>query len=113
MGADAMSEKNGRNNRGKGTPSKYEQVLVSGVSGRRNGKHHDLIAGILQDLDTLPLDAAIKIPLAGTDGVTLANLRSALHRAIKPDGTIVETSSDSENFYVWKKAATRQPTSRA
>lgn len=86
-------------------PLKYERVLVSAVKGYRRGKHHDLIADILRDLDTLPPDAAIKIPLAGTNGVTLPNLRSALHRAATSNKLALETSSDSENFYVWKTRA--------
>lgn len=94
-----MDKKNGS----KRMAPKYQRVLISGVKGRRNGKHHDLIAGILEDLETLPVDSAIQIPLAGTDGVTLANLRSALHRATTTKGLGLETSSDRENFYVWKK----------
>jgi uncharacterized membrane protein YtjA (UPF0391 family) len=31
---------------------KYERVLVAGVKGQRRGKHHDLIAGILRDLES-------------------------------------------------------------
>lgn len=65
-------------------------------------KHNDLIAGIVKDLETLPPKEAIKIPLDGIDGVTLANLRSALHRSTTSKKLAVETSSDTENFYVWK-----------
>jgi hypothetical protein len=74
------------------------------VRGRRNGKHHDLILSIFQDLETLPANSAIKIPLAGTDGVSLANLRSAVHRATRSKKLPLETSSDGENFYIWKKS---------
>lgn len=91
-----------RNGRKREPQPKYQRVLVVGVKGHRRGRHNDLIAGILKDLETLPEEEAIQIPLGGTDGVTLANLRSALHRATTSKGLAVETSSDQENFYVWK-----------
>ena len=81
----------------------YERVLVSGVRGHRRGKHHDLIGGIVEDLATLPEGSAIKVPLEGTNGVTLANLRSALHRAAANLKLELETSSDDGHFYIWKK----------
>jgi hypothetical protein len=80
----------------------YSRVFVVDVKGHRRGKHRNLIQGILDDLETLPSGSAIKIPLAGTSGVALANLRSALHRATRSRKIGVETSSDSENFYIWK-----------
>lgn len=81
----------------------YERILVSTVKGHRRGRHHDLIAGILQDLETLPSGAAIKVPLAGIHGVSLGNLRSALHRAAAGLKLLIETASDDGHFYVWKK----------
>jgi hypothetical protein len=87
------------------TPHKYERVLVSKVKGHRNGKHRSLITGILKDLEALGANEAIKIPLAAADGVSLANLRSAVHRATTARKLTVETSSDKENFYIWKKPA--------
>jgi hypothetical protein len=58
--------------------------------------------GIFQDLETLPAGSAIKIPLTEVDGTTLANLRSAVHRASTSRGLGIETLSDEENFYIWK-----------
>ena len=80
--------------------SNFEQVSTSSVKGHRKGKHHDMIQRILEDLEFLPDGSAIKIPLKSTDGVTLENLRSAVHRATKKMD--VETSSDGENLFIWK-----------
>jgi hypothetical protein len=86
-----------------GAKPHYEQVPTHSVKGHRKGKHHDLIQRVLDDLQFLPTGSAIKIPLKSTDGVTLENLRSAVHRATKKMD--VETSSDGENLYIWKGPA--------
>jgi|SRR5579871_21126 len=80
--------------------SHYEQVPTDSVKGHRKGKHHELVRRILDDLQFLPDGSAIKIPLKSTDGVTLENLRSAVHRATRKMN--VETSSDSGHLYIWK-----------
>jgi hypothetical protein len=82
----------------------YDRVILANVQRNRRGKHHDLIQGIFRDLETLPNGSAIKIPLASVDGITLANLRSAVHRASISRSLDVETLSDEENFYLWKRA---------
>jgi len=84
------------------SPPNYDRVILTSVRRNRRGKHHDLIQGIFQDLETLPAGSAIKLPLSGVDGITLANLRSAVHRASVARGLKVETLSDEENFYIWK-----------
>jgi hypothetical protein len=43
--------------------------------------------------------------LLEVDGTTLANLRSAVHRASISKGLAIETLSDEENFYIWKDAS--------
>jgi hypothetical protein len=90
--------------RGKARKSsvKYERVIVADIRRNRRGKHHELVAGIFRDLESLPKGSALKIPLAEVDGTTLANLRSALHRASASRGLGIETLSDGENFYLWK-----------
>jgi len=80
----------------------YDRVDLANVRRNRRGKHHDLIQGIFQDLETLPVGSAIKLPLSELDRITLANLRSAVHRASITKGLGIETLSDEENFYIWK-----------
>jgi hypothetical protein len=83
-------------------PLNYDRVILTNVRRNRRGKHHDLIQGIFQDLETLPAGSAIKLPLSRVDGITLANLRSAVHRASASRGLEIETLSDEDNFYIWK-----------
>ena len=80
----------------------YDRVVLANVRRNRRGKHHDLIQGIFQDLETLPAGSAIRIPLSQVDGITLANLRSAVHRASISRSLEIETLSDEDNFYIWK-----------
>jgi hypothetical protein len=80
----------------------YDRVILANLRRNRRGKHHDLIQAVFQDLETLPTGSAIKIPLAEVDGITLSNLRSAVHRASASRGLEIETLSDEANFYIWK-----------
>jgi hypothetical protein len=82
--------------------AKYARVNLADIRKTRRGKHHDLLSGIFEDLESLSEGSAIKIPLAEADGITLANLRSAVHRASAARGMGIETLSDEENFYIWK-----------
>jgi len=82
----------------------YDRVVLRNVRRNRRGKHHDLLQSIFQDLETLPEGSAIKIPLSQVNGITLANLRSAVHRASTSRGLAIETLSDKDNFYIWKNA---------
>ena len=82
--------------------SPYRQVPVNALNKGRRGRHHDLIVGILRELESLPPDAAMEISLANV-GIGLANLRAAVHRACNSHGLQVGTLADEKNFYVWKR----------
>jgi hypothetical protein len=81
---------------------KYRQVEISGLKRGRQGKHHELVQGIVQELTTLQAGSALEIPLADVGGIGLANLRSAVHRAAASNGVDIETIADDGKFYVWK-----------
>ena len=81
---------------------KYRQVEVANLNKGRRGKHHDLVQGILHELELAPPGSAIEIPLADVGGIGLPNLRSAVHRASSSQGLAIETLADEKNFYVWR-----------
>lgn len=83
----------------------YETVRISDLRVGRRGKHHDLLAGILKNLESLAAGSALVIPLTSVGSVSLANLRSAVSRAGKANDLSLLTYSDEKNFYVWKKGA--------
>lgn len=79
----------------------YRSVKILSLGNRRRGKHHDLMGGILQQLKALKAGLALEIPLDKINGVELANLRSAVHRAAGAEKLAIQTRSDDKNFYVW------------
>ncbi len=81
---------------------KYRRVEVSALDRGRRGKHHELVQGILKELETAEADSALEIPLTDIGGIGLANLRSAVHRGARSAGITIETLADEKNFYVWK-----------
>jgi hypothetical protein len=76
----------------KGYPN-YGRTAVEGLKKSRKGKHHDLMTKIMEDL---------RESASGTEQVSILNLRSAIVRVAAKEGIAVSTSSDDENFYVWK-----------
>ena len=84
---------------------KYRRVDLSSLRKGRRGKHHDLVEGILEELKGVQPGLALEIPLADVNGIGLANLRSAVHRASTSAGLDIETLADEKNFYVWKTPA--------
>ncbi len=80
---------------------KYETMLLADLKPRRCGKHHELVTGILEQLQELPIDSVLKIPRHKLP--PLPNVRSAIVRATSSREIEISTSSDDENLYVWKK----------
>jgi hypothetical protein len=84
------------NDKGKPFGSISRDDLPSG----RKGKHHEVIARILNDLSQLKDGRALKIPISELPDI-MPNIRSALSRAAKQKRLNVTTSSDEHYFYVW------------
>jgi hypothetical protein len=82
--------------------SKYRKVTVSSLERGRRGKHHEIVQGILKELEAAEPNSALEIPLDDVGGIGLANLRSAVHRGASSSGIAIETLADDKNFYVWK-----------
>ncbi len=87
--------------RKKSGESSYGSISRSDLPFGRKGKHHRVIADVLEDLAALDGDRALKIPL-GDLSDSKANIRSALSRAAKLLGIEIATSSDESYLYVWK-----------
>jgi hypothetical protein len=85
--------------------AKYRQVEIASLKTGRHGKHHELVQGIVRELEALQAGSALEIPLTEVGGIGLANLRSAVHRAAASSGLGIETVADDGKFYVWKAKA--------
>ena len=64
----------------------YDRVVLANLRRSRRGKHHDLLQGVFEDLQTLPTGSAIKIPLSELDGslwriYDLLSIAPQLHEA--------------------------------
>jgi hypothetical protein len=80
----------------------YETIPTAGLKKSRKGKHHDLMLRIMGDLRQLRPGFAVRIPLSSTKGVPVLNLRSVVVRTAAKEKMSVATSSDDDNFYVWR-----------
>lgn len=96
-------EENGRLQ--KPAARKYRRVEVSTLDRGRRGKHHEIVQGILKELEVAEPDSALDILLSDVGGIGLANLRSAVHRGAISAGLTIETLADEKNFYVWRQVS--------
>lgn len=80
----------------------YGRTAISGLKKSRKGKHHSLLAKIMEDLRKSQSGFAVTIPLSSIGEVSVLSLRSAIIRAASKENISVATSSDDGNFYVWK-----------
>jgi len=84
------------------TPTmKYQSIKQIDVPKGRDGKHKQIVAQLLSDIEQLETDRALKIPLESLPD-TKENIRSALNRATRQRGIEVATSSDAEFLYIWR-----------
>jgi hypothetical protein len=81
-------------------PMHFRTMVQLDVPQGRNGKHKQIVATILKDLDNLKTGSALKVPLADL-AASKEKVRSALNRATRKDGRNVATASDATFLYVW------------
>ena len=88
------------------TPSHFKTMAQSSVPQGRKGKHRQIVATILSDLDKLQEGSAIKVPLAEL-AESKEKVRSALNRATRKSGRTVATASDASFLYIWNVSTSR------
>jgi hypothetical protein len=66
----------------------------------RKGKHHEIVAAILSDLEKLESGKSLKIALSELPD-SKVNIRSALTRATRNLQKTVATAADDDFLYVW------------
>jgi len=84
----------------KAAPMHFKTMIQADVPQGRKGKHHQIVAIILKDLDQLKAGAALKVPLADL-AQSKAKVRSALNRETRKRGLKVSTASDGSFLYIW------------
>ena len=80
--------------------ARFKTTEMVNIPTGRKGKHHSIVAAILEDLDGLQEGKAMKIPLADLPD-TIVNIRSALNRATRKLGKDVATAADDNFLYIW------------
>lgn len=85
----------------KSAPIHYQSIRQNEVPKGRAGKHKRIVALLLKQLNRLPADSALKVPLSALPD-SKANIRAALNRATHQNGLAVATSSDANHLYLWK-----------
>ena len=85
-------------------PPEFERLPLSELRQGRHGKHHDLVGRIAGEIEALADGEALRIPVESMD-ISLANLRSAVSRAMTSRGVKIGTFSDGESLFVWRKTA--------
>jgi hypothetical protein len=82
----------------------FKAMPTADVPHARNGKHKEIVARILSDLDQIEKGSALKIPLAELVE-SKEKVRSALNRATRKRGHLVATASDDTFLYVWNETS--------
>jgi len=78
----------------------FKTITQADVPQGRKGKHREIVATILKDLDQLKDGTAIKVPLAELDS-SKEKVRAALNRATRKARLKVATATDADFLYIW------------
>ncbi len=80
--------------------ARFKTTARINVPAGRRGKHHAIVAAILNELDGLQDGRALKIPISELPDTTV-NVRSALNRATHKLHRDVSTATDETFLYIW------------
>ena len=95
------SVENGNGHHSNGHVKGFESVQQIEVPKGREGKHKRIVTRLLEDIENLKPETALKVPLSALPD-TKENIRSALNRATRQRGIEVATSSDAYHLSIWK-----------
>jgi hypothetical protein len=89
-------------NKGRGH---FDEIALNAVPRDRKGKHHELVADILEDLQKLRPNAALRIPRSALQAAKVEHIRAALTRAATKAGLSLASRVDKDFFYVWRNGS--------
>ena len=89
-------------NGAKKTAMHFKTMIQADVPQGRNGKHKSIVTTIINDLDQLKDESALKIPLLEL-AESKEKVRSALNRATRKARRKVATASDETYLYIWNQ----------
>ena len=81
----------------------FESISRSAVPHTRKGKHREIVANIIQQVQDLHSKKALKIPLSALGPAKIEHIRAALSRASAQAKLELSTSADDQFFYVWRQ----------
>lgn len=79
----------------------FETVERKKVPSDRKGKHHDIVAQILHDVESLKSTSALRVPRSRLGKVKIEHLRAALTRAAAKEGMTLASRADDDFLYIW------------
>lgn len=79
----------------------FEAIDRKKVPHDRKGKHHEIVAQIMQDVESLKSTSALRIPRSRLGKAKIEHLRAALNRAAAKEGIALASRVDDHFIYIW------------
>jgi hypothetical protein len=90
----------------------FEAVDRREIPHDRKGKHHEIVAQIMQDVQTLKATSALRVPRSELGAVKIEHLRAALSRAAAKAGVALASRADDDFLYIWAASSRRNGSTR-
>ena len=79
----------------------FSTIVLSELPDGRRSKHSQVVNRILEELESLDKESALRISRESFGQEKLSNVRAAVSRAVKKHGLDVASATDDEYFYIW------------